>query len=29
MCGRFAQRTDPKRVAKQFGIEEVPDLEPR
>lgn len=29
MCGRFAQRTDPKRVAKQFGVEDVPELEPR
>jgi putative SOS response-associated peptidase YedK len=29
MCGRFAQRTDPKRVAKWFGVEEVPELEPR
>ena len=29
MCGRFAQRTDPKRVAKRFGVDDVPDLEPR
>ena len=29
MCGRFAQRTDPKRVAKWFGVEDVPELEPR
>ncbi len=29
MCGRFAQRTDPKRLAKQFGVEEIPELEPR
>lgn len=29
MCGRFAQRTDPKRLAKQFGVEDVPKLEPR
>lgn len=29
MCGRFAQRTDPKRLAKQFGVEEVPESEPR
>jgi putative SOS response-associated peptidase YedK len=29
MCGRFAQRTDPKRLAKWFGVEEVPELEPR
>ncbi|HEX8177252.1 MAG TPA: SOS response-associated peptidase [Pyrinomonadaceae bacterium] len=29
MCGRFAQRTDTKRVAKWFGVEEVPELEPR
>lgn len=29
MCGRFAQRSDPKRLAKQFGLEEVPNLEPR
>lgn len=29
MCGRFAQRTDPKRLAKAFKVEEVPDVEPR
>jgi putative SOS response-associated peptidase YedK len=29
MCGRFAQRTDPKRVAKWFGVDDVPELEPR
>jgi putative SOS response-associated peptidase YedK len=29
MCGRFAQRTDPKRLAKAFNVEEVPNVEPR
>lgn len=26
MCGRFTQRTDPKRIARQFGVEDVPEL---
>jgi putative SOS response-associated peptidase YedK len=29
MCGRFAQRSDPKRLAKEFKIAEVPDVEAR
>jgi putative SOS response-associated peptidase YedK len=29
MCGRFAQRSDPKRLAKEFNVAEVPELEPR
>jgi putative SOS response-associated peptidase YedK len=29
MCGRFAQRTDAKRLAKEFKVREVPDVEPR
>jgi putative SOS response-associated peptidase YedK len=29
MCGRFAQRTDSKRLAKAFGVTEVPLVEPR
>ena len=29
MCGRFAQRTDPKRVAKAFGVTDVPNIEAR
>lgn len=29
MCGRFAQRTDPKRVAKAFGVAKAPNMEPR
>ncbi|MGB8508153.1 MAG: SOS response-associated peptidase [Pyrinomonadaceae bacterium] len=29
MCGRFAQRTDPKRLAKEFKVAEVPAAEPR
>jgi putative SOS response-associated peptidase YedK len=29
MCGRFAQRADPKRLAKEFKVAEVPGVEPR
>jgi putative SOS response-associated peptidase YedK len=29
MCGRFAQRTDSKKLAKAFGAYEVPAVEPR
>jgi putative SOS response-associated peptidase YedK len=29
MCGRFAQRTDPKRLAREFKLGEVPEIEPR
>ncbi len=29
MCGRFAQRSDPKRLAKEFKVAEVPDIETR
>lgn len=29
MCGRYAQRTDPKRLAKEFKVAEVPEVEPR
>jgi len=29
MCGRYAQRTDPKQLAKVFGVAEVPEVEPR
>lgn len=29
MCGRFAQRTSPKTLAKQFQVKEVPDIEAR
>lgn len=29
MCGRYAQRTDPKRLAKAFGVAEAPEAEPR
>ncbi len=29
MCGRFAQRTSPKTLAKQFGVNEVPQIEAR
>ena len=29
MCGRFAQRSDPKRLAKEFKVEEVPNVEAR
>jgi putative SOS response-associated peptidase YedK len=29
MCGRFAQRSDPKRLAKEFKVEEVPQAEAR
>jgi putative SOS response-associated peptidase YedK len=29
MCGRFAQRSDPKRLAKEFKVAEVPQVEAR
>ena len=29
MCGRFAQRSDPKRLAKEFKLTEVPNVEAR
>jgi putative SOS response-associated peptidase YedK len=29
MCGRFAQRSNPKRLAKEFKVAEVPDVEAR
>ena len=29
MCGRYAQRTDPKRLAKEFKVTDVPAVEPR
>ncbi len=29
MCGRFAQRTPAKRLAREFQVEEMPDIEPR
>jgi putative SOS response-associated peptidase YedK len=29
MCGRFAQRTDSKKLAKAFGVAEVPNVEAR
>jgi putative SOS response-associated peptidase YedK len=29
MCGRFAQRSDPKRLAREFKVAEVPDIEAR
>ena len=29
MCGRFAQKSDPKRLARQFGVAEVPAAEAR
>lgn len=29
MCGRFAQRSDPKRLAKEFKVAEVPQSEAR
>lgn len=29
MCGRYAQRTDPKKLAKEFKVTEVPAVEPR
>ncbi len=29
MCGRFAQRTSPKTLAKQFQVKEVPNIEAR
>lgn len=29
MCGRYAQRTDPKKLAKEFKVAEAPAAEPR
>jgi len=29
MCGRYAQRTDPKKLAKEFKVPDVPDVKPR
>lgn len=29
MCGRFAQRSDPKRLAREFKVTEVPEVEAR
>jgi putative SOS response-associated peptidase YedK len=29
MCGRYAQRTDPKRLAKELKVAEVPEVKPR
>ncbi len=29
MCGRFAQRTDARKLAREFKVEEVPEVEPR
>jgi putative SOS response-associated peptidase YedK len=29
MCGRFAQRSDPKRLAREFQVKEMPEIEPR
>jgi putative SOS response-associated peptidase YedK len=29
MCGRFAQRSDPKRLAREFKVAEMPDVEAR
>jgi putative SOS response-associated peptidase YedK len=29
MCGRYAQRTDPKRLAKEFKVAEVLNASPR
>lgn len=29
MCGRFAQRSDPKRLAREFKVAEVPDVAAR
>lgn len=29
MCGRYVQRTNPKRLAMAFKVEEVPEVEPR
>lgn len=29
MCGRYAQRTDAKKLAKEFKVSEVPSVEPR
>jgi len=28
MCGRFARKSDPRRLAKEFGVAEAPDVEP-
>jgi putative SOS response-associated peptidase YedK len=29
MCGRFAQRSDPRRLAREFKVDEVPQVEAR
>ena len=29
MCGRYAQSTDPKKLAKEFKVAKVPNVEPR
>jgi putative SOS response-associated peptidase YedK len=29
MCGRFAQRSDPKRLAGEFNVADVPEVRPR
>lgn len=29
MCGRYAQSTDPKKLAKEFKVADVPDVKPR
>lgn len=29
MCGRFTQRADPKKIAKEFKVAEVPAMEAR
>lgn len=29
MCGRFAQRSGPKRLAREFQVKEMPEVEPR
>jgi putative SOS response-associated peptidase YedK len=29
MCGRYVQRTDAKKLAKEFKVAEVPSVEPR
>lgn len=28
MCGRFARKSDPRRLAKEFGVAEAPNVEP-
>jgi putative SOS response-associated peptidase YedK len=28
MCGRFARKSDPRKLAKEFGVAEAPDAEP-